>query len=158
MKKTLIALLVLGFAGTLSAQTMTLQAENIEIRSPINWLAQYTQSPQLFIIYSPIEPNDTFQENLNLTTEALPSPYTVSAYMEASQNVLQSVYQSFELEVTGDSFHIYTGTVNGVTVKQIQYFWVVGNTAYILTGSALPSTFQNFADTFQTIADSVVIK
>lgn len=157
MKRILLSISLILLIQTIAFtnETMTIECENITIEAPLGWLAQYTKTPQLFILYSPLEANDTFQENCNLTLEALPTHYTVPNYMEASINGLKTVYSNLKLIESKNNYHIISGNINNIIVKQIQYFYIKNNTAYILTFTSNPENFNRYLAEFESIAQTL---
>lgn len=155
-KKILLTIILLQIVLIFGNDTMKISINDISIESPIGWLAQYTKSPQLFFLYSPMEVNDTFQENCNLTIEYLPSPYTIKEYKDASVAAIESVYGNFQLLESNDNYHIITGYVGDIKLKQIQYFYIKSNIAYVLTFSSNPENFSRYKDQFSSIAMTFV--
>lgn len=151
-KQIILAIVILQCLPIFSNETMKITIDNISIETPIGWLAQYTSSPQLFFLYSPMEANDTFQENCNLTIENLPSPYTIQEYKDASVAAIESIYSTFQLLESNENYHIITGFIGDVNLKQIQYFYIKSNIAYILTFSSNPDNFDRYKDQFKSIA------
>ncbi len=138
-------------------ETMRIRCENVEVEVPAGWLAVYTRSPQLFVLYAPLKENDVFQENMNLVSEFLPRKMDVASYMQASAKAMERVFGHIEVLETGDGFHIYAAEMDGVRFLQMQFFFVQDNTACVLTGSADTEDFSLYRDTFTAIADTVVI-
>ncbi|MCL2480525.1 MAG: hypothetical protein FWF38_02325 [Spirochaetaceae bacterium] len=136
---------------------MKVKVENTEIDVPLGWYAQYTKSPQIFFLYSPLEEGDDFQENCNLMKEMLPGKYSLKDYMEASIEVVKEIYIGLVLEETGTNYYVFSGIVNNIRVKQIQYYYIKNNIAYILTFSATPDSFSQYSAIFKKIAESFKI-
>ncbi len=133
---------------------MKIKVENTEIDVPPGWFAQYTKQPQIFFLYSPLEENDTFQENCNLMKEVLPVKYSLKSYMDASLDAVKKVYSELKVEKTEKNYYIFSGIVNNIRVKQVQYYFLKDNTAYLLTFSAIPESFDRYYETFKKIAES----
>ena len=138
IKKVILTIILLQSFMLFSNEMMKISIENVSIEAPLGWFAQYTKSPQLFFLYSPLEVNDTIQENCNLTIEYLSSPYTVEEYKDANIEALQSVYREFQILESNNNYHIIKGYVGENYVKQIQYFYVKLNIAYVLTFTSNP--------------------
>jgi hypothetical protein len=155
-KKIIIAVVLLQFLPLFSNDNMKIVVDNVSIEVPVGWLSQYTKSPQLFFLYSPVEVNDTFQENCNLTIEYLPSSYTIQEYKKAGVTALKSVYGDFQLVESSENYHIITGLVGEVSVKQIQYFYIKSNIAYVLTFSSNPENFSRYKEQFESIAETFI--
>ena len=137
---------------------MKIKVENAEIDVPLGWFAQYTKQPQLFFLYSPLEGDyDDFQENCNLMKEKLPGKYSMEDYMKASINAVKDVYTELVVEETGKNYYIFSGIVSDTEVKQIQYYYIKNNIAYILTFTAAPETFADYFAIFKKIAESFKI-
>ena len=154
MKKATALAAVLFFAFATAAFCdggMEIKIDNYSITVPSLWLAQRTDSATVFILYSPIEENDTFQENGNLTVEKLPSKYSVKAYLKAGREVLKKLYANFKLIEEGADYQIFSGELNGIALQQMQFVTISGTEAYVLTFSSTPEDFDRYADTFKAI-------
>lgn len=133
---------------------MRIKIDNYEITVPSGWMAQRTDSTTIFMLYSPIEENDDFQENANLAVEKLPTKYTVKKYLEAGREALKILYGDFKLIEEGKNYHIISGNINGILVTQIQFVEMKGNEAYILTFTSNPNNFNRYLEIFKTIYKS----
>jgi hypothetical protein len=153
----LVAMLAIG-ASLCAEDLMRVSVGNAEVSIPVGWYAEYRNSGMVFVLYSPLEEDDSFQENGNLATEALDKAYSVKDYMAAALEQVKTVYENFSLAASGKNYHVYTGTVNNVDVTQIQYFYIKGKTAYVLTFTAKPDTFDDYSDTFAAIAKTFVVR
>lgn len=154
MKKAtaLAAVLFLVFVtSAFGDDGMQIKIDNYSITIPSLWLAQRTDSATVFILYSPLEENDTFQENGNLTVEKLPSKYSIKAYLKAGREVLKKLYANFKLIEEGDDYQIFSGELNGIALQQMQFVAISGTEAYVLTFSSTPEDFDRYADTFKAI-------
>lgn len=69
---------------------MTVKCDNYEISVPTGWMAQRTNGDTVFILYSPIEENDTIQENCVLTFTSDPANF--NRYL----NTFKSIYKTFK--------------------------------------------------------------
>ena len=156
MKRVILLIVSILLVNTVvfSNETMKIECENTTIEVPLGWLAQYTKSPQMFVLYSPVEQNDTFQENCNLAIEALPIDYTVLNYMKASIEIMRSVYSNLEIIESNENFHIISGSINDIVVQQIQFFYINNNTAYVLTFTSNPANFNRYLEEFKSIVQT----
>ena len=155
MKKTILALFLLMLVGVAFCENgMKVKIDNYSITVPAGWMAQRTDSSALFILYSPLEENDDFQENGNLSIEQLPSKYSVKGYLEASREYIKTIYSNFNLIETKDNYQIITGEINGTKVQQIQFVFMKGNVANVLTFTSNPENFARYLDTFKKIQKS----
>jgi hypothetical protein len=146
----LLALCVFPAAG----DGMRIQVENFSLDVPLGWLAQYTKSPSVFMLYSPPEENDAFRENCNLVVEALPASIGLEGYMRLSRDALGRVYRGLRVVESGGNFHIITGSMNGIALMQLQYFYIDGRTAYVLTFTSIPPDFDRYRAEFAGMAES----
>ena len=117
----------------------------------ITFLVAYTNSQPVFILLAPLDENDTFQENANLTVEKLFAKITPPEYLQATREILSKVYSDFELVSSGNDYHVISGILNGVAVTQLQCVAIKNNTAYTMTYSSTPDSFMQYLDTFLLI-------
>lgn len=134
--------------------TMKVMVDNISIDAPLGWMVQYTKSPQLLFLYSPVEENDDLQENCNIMLEYLPAPYTVEEYKDASVEAIKAVYTDLQLIESQDNYQIFTGYIGTINVMQIQYIYIKSDIAYVLTFTSNPDNFDRYLEQFVTIAES----
>jgi len=153
MKRSIIlfvTLLVLSLAAH-GQTTMDVKIGNISISVPSGWIAQYSDTTIIFILYSPIEENDTFQENVNLTTETLPSKYSEKGYLTAATENLKSLYKDFKIIESKDNYHVFTGIINDKLLQQMQFVQIKDNVAYVVTYTATPDSFDRYVKIFNQI-------
>jgi hypothetical protein len=106
---------------------------------------------------------DAFRENINVVVENLNGTMLPKEYFKASQSVLQKVFAEFKVEKSGHTnidkhdvyWVIFTHKMGGVRAKVLQYLTVEGNKGYVVTGSALPATFDKFKKSFEMVATSL---
>ncbi len=158
MKKIALLILVFLSAAVFAENRMTITVNNLSISVPEGWLAEYTNSQQLFFLYAPLEQNDDFQENCNLTYENLPRIFSIKEYMDLSIEMLDDVFNNFQMIERKDNYHIISGDMNNIRVKQIQYVYMDGRTAYVLTFSSVPGKFDTYLETFKGIAQTFTIQ
>ena len=141
-----------------SEDSMVVRCENISIEAPLGWLVQYTKSPNLLFMYSPLENNDSFQENMNIAVEILPTEYSIFEYMNASLETIKSIYSNLEIIERLSNYYVISGIVSGTSVQQIQYFFIKDKVAYILTFSSNPQNFERYRKDFLYIANTFKIE
>lgn len=151
---SLIFCVVLFGQNLFGQNVMKISVDNFSVDVPEYWIAQRLDSQIKFIIYSPVEENDTFQENGNLTVETLPGSYSAKAYLKAARDNLKAVYSNFNLIEEGDNFHIYTAKFDSTTLKQLQYVAIKGKEAYVFTFSSTEADFDRYKETFVNIYKS----
>ncbi|MGP1458568.1 MAG: hypothetical protein ACTTKL_04595 [Treponema sp.] len=153
MKKIFLAAAALAlFAGiAFSDEGMKVSVGNCSIGVPVGWTAQKPGAGSEFILFSPLEENDTFQENCNFVKETLLSKYTAKNYLKAAREMQAAVFTDFAVLEDGGDYQIVSAKLGGQTVMQIQFAYVKGMTAYTLTFSSTPEDFDRYIDTFRQI-------
>ena len=155
MKKFLFVAALLGFALFASAEdVMKISIDHFSVKVPLGWYALYAGSPTVFQLFSPLEADDSFQENANLMVEKLPRLYTVKEYQDASIQYLPSLFSDFQVIERQDNYHIYHAALNQVEIVGMQMIFIKEKEAYTITFSAKPDTFERFRDSFFAIAQS----
>ncbi len=112
---------ILISAVSFAEDTMKVEAEGFTIRVPLGWMAQYTKTPCVFMLYSPVEENDTFQENGNLVVEALPGKSSIKTYMEQSIAAIREMYKNPKVLEAKENYHVIAGQINETLVQQIRH-------------------------------------
>ncbi len=130
---------------------MQIKIDNFSISVPEGWTAEFSNSTSVFILYSPLEDDDTFHENANLVLEKLHTKHNEKQYLKSVQNILAMVYANFEVLEFGDNYHIIAGSLNGIDVIQIQYVAIKNDIVHIMTYSSDPDNFARYFDIFESI-------
>lgn len=152
----MLFLLIIVAGKVFPFEGMQIKIDNYEITVPPEWLAKRTNSDPntVFFLYAPLEENDTFQENVNLTVEKLPADITVPEFMKHVRDYIKTIYDNFVLIEEGDNYHILSGNLEGITVKQIQFITIKNRAAYALTFTSNPKDFDRYLGTFIEIYNS----
>lgn len=109
------------------------------------------------------DPQDAFLENLNVVIEKVDRNVGIDEYFAASLNNMQASLNNFrKLEegtarVAGQPTRtlIYTHESGQVTMKVLAYLFIRNGRAYVVTGTALPDTFEDYLETFQEVTHSI---
>ncbi len=141
-----------------SSEKMRVTADNVSTEVPLGWFAQYTRTPVVFYLYSPLGVNDTFQENGNLTMEENFSHATLEEYKALALEQLEALYTNFRLLADEGNTLTLTGNMGNLSLMQRQYYYLKGDAIYVLTLTATPETFADYEGDFSSIAQSIKIK
>jgi hypothetical protein len=160
MKKLILVLLIISISGlaVFADDVMKIEIGKFKIQLPVTWMIQYTESTYVFFIYAATVENDTFQENASLVVEQLAKKMSINDYRKAAIDQLTPYYEDFKIVESKDNYVIISGTINGVSVKQIQYYYINNKEAYILTFSSIPEDFDSYISDFKSIAASFTYK
>lgn len=120
-----------------------------------------------YLISKQTSPFDKFRENINLITEDL-SEYKIDLkeYIELSEKQLMDIISASDfidkklIFAHGKEFYrvIYGLNQNSLTLKIMQYIWVINKKAYVLTYSAEVDQFDNYKPICEAIMDSFIFK
>lgn len=140
----------------------THENERFSINYPADWkLDQSGSMGSSFIIFSPQEgENDIFSENVNLVEQDLTGyNFDLDQYTDLSMDQLSQMLTNFELKMSNripstPPRHklIYHGQQGQYFLTFTQYFWVIGNNAYVLTFT----TDRNQYDKYQKVGDQIM--
>ncbi len=131
---------------------------------PANWLKEESQGEPTFI--SPrLSPFDKAPESIAVTSEVLFPIITLEEFTDVAMSLLRSDFQNMKLIKSSDvtladyPAHqiVYTYTLEGVNLKNLQIWTVSGDRAYVLTYGALPEEFDDSLPVIQNMIDSFVI-
>jgi len=155
--------------SAVKSNTKTLVEANYSIKYPSDWeLNQSGHMGLSFILFSPLETSqDEFRENVNLLIQDL-SGYNLNLdkYVNISIEQINSMItnskliESIRIKSESDEYHrlIYTGDQGNFNLKFIQYFWVKGEKAYVLTLTCENSKFFKYKEVGYGILNSFKIK
>jgi len=173
MKKSKLLFIIFIFTGYFTAKaqdttTYTNKKFHFYISLPSNWTENKADEKgnKSFVGVSPAESSDdSFFENVIVSTT--PNiDQNLKSYFKDRVNRIKFSVKEFHHEGEGDEeinllkakFVIYTFDYNGVTMEMIAYIFVKNKTAFVITGSALQSTFDSYKDKFQDIARSFKVE
>ncbi len=175
--KKLSSLILVIFAGKFAfSQTKsaaekwnTLAQANYTIQYPGNW--EVDKSGQLstsFMMFSPLESaQDKFRENVNLLIQDLTGKnIDLNKFTQISEEQIKTlmknskIIESKRLKNGTQEFHkiIYKGQQQNYDLEFEQYYWVIKNSAYILTFTAEQGRFENYKATREKIMSSFKLK
>ena len=173
MKKNQILFIPFILAGILNAKaqdttTYINKKFHYYISIPSNWTENKgdEKGNKSFVGVSPAESSDdSFFENVIVS--ATPNiDQNLKSYFKDRVNRIKYSVKEFHQEGDGDEtinnekakFVIYTFDYNGVTLEMMAYVFVKNKVAYVITSSALQSTFDSYKEKFKDISESFKIE
>lgn len=147
---------------------IALNKTNFSIQYPNDWeLDQSGQMGITFSIHSTLSSEqDQYRENVNLIIHDLRgSTIYLNKFVKMTEDKLPTLLTNFSLieskrvKEKGE-FHkiIFTGDQGNNKLKFVQYLWVKGIRAYVLTFTAEQTQFDNYQLTGEKILNSFKIK
>ena len=120
-----------------------------------------------FILFSPAESeDDAFRENVNLILQDISGlQLDLTAYTALSLDQLSTMLNAFHL-VENNRMRkgkheyqklIYTGEQGRFQLKFEQYYWVISDTAYVLTFTSEEHKFADYKETSEKILNSFTL-
>lgn len=108
--------------------------------------------------------NDRFKENVNVNTEEA-KDYDLKAYAEANRANMVNQFTGMEFLSEGETtigdmpskWYIYSFDYSGYQLKNTAYFFVYNDRGYVITCTALKTTFDRFQSDFKTCVNSFKI-
>lgn len=148
---------------------LSVNESDYSIQYPIDWeLNQSGQMGTSFILFSPVSSNqDQFRENVNLLIQDLTEHnLDLDEYVKISEGQIKTLITDGEIieskRITDSDLNhqkvIYTGKQGIYQLKFEQYYWVVGNKAYILTLTCEENQFNNYQEIGEKILKSFKLK
>jgi len=178
----LIGLLILLLELTACAQTeenktptlalgewKSLTEKNYSINYPKDWeLNTSGLMGSSFILFSPpSSEKDQFKENINLLIQDLTGHnLDLEKYTAISEEQIKTMITDGDIieskRITTDTLSqhqiIYTGRQGIFNLKFEQYYWVIGDKAYVLTLTCEESEFENYQKLGEKILNSFKLK
>lgn len=143
----------------------TVKKDSYSIDYPKDW--EFNESGQMgtsFILFSPLaSQKDQFRENVNLLVQDLTGyNLDLDGYVKISEGQIKTMITNGKIieskRVTDQTldFHrvIYTGKQGNFNLKFEQYYWVVGNKAFVLTLTCEENQFDDYKLTGEKILNS----
>lgn len=147
----------------------TFNNDGYSINYPADWeLNQSGQMGTSFILFSQFSSTeDDFKDNVNLMIQDLTGHnITLDDYVQISEYQIKTLVTNGKLlsseRVKGEKADyqrvVYTGTQGIYDLKFEQFYWVIENSAYILTLTCKDVDFDSFVDVGEEILESFKIK
>lgn len=162
---------VLGFTTPLFGQKgswVEFKKDNYQIEYPENWSLDTTKKTAAdFIVFSPLTSDkDEFKENLNLVIQDLSGlNFDLDNFTALSEQQIQNYMEESELIENerlkkGDQEYqhlIYTAKNAGRVLRFEQYYWIIRDTAYVLSFTAELEQFEEYKNSSKRILDSFIV-
>mgnify|MGYP000145849798 CR=1 FL=1 len=164
MRIYLTLLLIIVTTVVSGQESSTYKNEGFEVSYSKDWLLDTSgQMNSKFILFSKPEPNDKFQENVNLIVQDLSGKgFTMESYVKLSKKQIETMVPEGEILVSKNmnSYHmaIWKGRIGANLLKFKQYYFLKNEKVYVLTFTALPDTYDRFIETGNKILDSFKLK
>ena len=159
MRKELIVILIvamfvsqiIGAVGVTNPEMMTYTNEKygFSIDHPEDWTVKEDYGRAVIVLIGPVK--EGFIISVNIVAEELPIKMTVEEYAAASEYVLKNITTSYHKDkeysttINGESsvLRIFTATYekDAPEIKQHQAYFIRDTTAYIVSCTASPSTY-----------------
>lgn len=134
---------------------------SFRISAPADWEVLRDQGGARWAAVSRLTGSgDTFRESVNLVTEEVATPTSLSRYLEdqlarvgrevGPVQVLESDDRVFGGQPA--SRLVYQMATNGREVRAISYIFILSGRAYVLTGTAEADQFDEYLPTFEAMA------
>ena len=154
-------LLFVLFISVFLNQQVLCQSDFIEldkgsyrINYPKSWqLDTSGQMNTAFILFSELEENDIFSENINLLIQDLKGlKMDLKAFVELSEKQIKTMVvnskidKSITIKNEDSTYHdiVWSGHVSGKNLKFKQYFFIKNEKAYVLTFTAHRTTYDAY--------------
>jgi hypothetical protein len=146
----------------------TLDENDFSVDYPNSWqLNTSGKMNSVFFLHSEPETNDTFSENINLITQDLSQQkMSLTEFVDLSLDQVKTALPDSEIiksefkEKKGTQYYevIWKGYVADNNLQFKQYLFMKDNNAYILTFTALQSTFDAYLPKVNKIFNSFKLK
>jgi hypothetical protein len=147
----------------------TLDQPKYSIQYPPTW--QLDSSGQMgtsFLLFSPQESGeDGFRENVNLLIQDMAGEnIDLDKYTKISEEQIKTMMpnskliESTRIKKDATEYHkiIYNGDQEGLHLKFEQYYWVIGNKAFLLTFTSEQNKYDAFKKVGESIMNSFILK
>ncbi|CAL2104404.1 hypothetical protein [Tenacibaculum sp. 190130A14a] len=140
----------------------------VEISYPKTWrLDTSGQMNSTFILFSELDENDTFQENVNLLVQDLKNQgFTLTSYTKLSEVQIKTMVPEGKLIesklIKGKELDyqqtVWQGKIGENLLQFKQYYFLKDEKAYVLTLTTLPNTYDGFIEIGNQVLNSFHIK
>ncbi len=141
------------------------EKDNYSITYPSNWELNVSgQMNSTFILFSELEKEDTFRENINLLVQDLTDQeMTIESYGQITKSqIKEQLPGSKILESSFDKeknryIMIWSGNVGSGQLKFKQYFFIKKEKVYILTFTTTPEVYNDYIELGNEILNSFTL-
>lgn len=143
---------------------LRIEDEKFELYFPNTWEVKENYMETKVMGLSPVvDEEDTFRENINVTTENLIGKQTLSNYKKAVQSSLKKSMPGIELIETDDDVqlgnrkaysHVFQDYTTTQPYKFKQYYFISNSRAYALTFTAETDTYDEYLPIAEQIAST----
>ena len=141
---------------------MTVGTKDCSVSVPEGWSAmnsfRIVKGTSVLCLLAPKKQGEAFQSNCNITSGVVNKNVTEKASLQAGKEQLEILFPNFKMIEEGKNYHIYTATINGLNVKQVQFIKIKDNKSYIITGSSPVESFDSYYSEYKNIFKSFKIK
>lgn len=155
--------LALVLVSAVLAGDALVRQDNVSIHVPPGWaLVNISEPPLLFQLLAPPRQGQVLQENINVTKLPLDKKMSAKEFLDENLPQLRSLFKEFHVTAesgSGSGVYWYTYEYAAAvgTMRAKQAIVVKGGFAYVATASALASSFEGWAFTFDRILGAVQI-
>lgn len=151
-------LLAVLLPGCANSDGRTISVTGATLVVPKEWRVNDKVQYLLVQAISPLENGgDSFQENISLTVEEFATPSAAAGALDTALEQMKKTLPKFALVERSNNRCVYTFEIYEFKLEQVKYAYVSGKKMYVLTCSALPTTFDRYLPVFEKIAASVRI-
>ena len=141
---------------------MTVDTKDCSVSVPEGWSAmnsfRIVKGTSVLCLLAPEKQGEAFQSNCNITSGVVNKNVTEKASLQAGKEQLEILFPNFKMLEEGKNYHIYTATINGLNVKQVQFIKIKDNKSYIITGTSPVESFDSYYSEYKNIFKSFKIK
>lgn len=164
-----IIFLTFSLISATTTQWKEHKKDNYSIQFPDEWrLDKSGLMGAKFILFSPLDgENDNFSENVNLLIQDLTGKdIDLETFTDITEKQIKEFFkdgkllESTRVKKSGHPAQkiIYYGKQQGMTLKWMQYFWVLNEKAYVLTFTSKKETYGQYIEEVEQIMDSFKVK
>lgn len=146
-----------------------LDEDRYSIEYPDDWVEDKSgDSGTSFVLFSPLSSNqDKVRENINLMIQDLKGQnINLDKYVAITEKQIKTlmtngnILESTRINSNGVSSHkfVYSGKMRGFDFKFLQYVWILGEKAFLLTLTCEANEFDKYRETGEKIINSFKIK
>ena len=162
LKEALIILFILvSISFSYSQETVKYhnKTDGYSVVFPADWDIQEDYMGASVIALSPQETGDTIRENVNVVIQPMVDEMTLDEYVDFNISSMEMYLTDFSVEdsepvlINGieAELMIYYHTMGRLRFKVMVYIFIFNNTAYAVTCTAVPDSFELFREVFEKI-------
>ena len=148
-QSAIVFLLVVACASSFAIDGKTVKTEETSLNLPDDWKTNKSSPLYLYELMSP-----DYSVTGNLFTEDLNEATSPDGYYDEAVADIKKLMPDMKILETGDDYHLFSATILGYQIVELQFFFFFDNRIFILTFALTSEELTRYREMLFAIARS----